>query len=361
MQKAVYIIPQNKIGGAEVLFNEIDEQKNDVIVVRSYKGPDDIQVIREWVHPGVRNLGIGALLVEVNMLKTTKWVMPRTIGAIIEKLQKIDSSITRNTPAHLLLDNLDDINVKLKEHDECTAFEEDTLSALRKLSISVMKAVEDDHHTIFSSKLPLFQSTKGLLYTSCFCEENIYHLCAELLRQNKECISEENVSSKLDGVHVVFISNEKEAFPLWCQKSTADSDIPVVWDYHVLLIDLSSQEPRVYDLDTKLEFGCSTKEYCCKAIRFDVLLNAELEPLFRVLTAKEYLDYFSSNRSHMMNSGKEHPKWKLIKGNKAKSDHELRTYIEMRNPTELNGGSDDNQGPGTVFNKTAFRLWCRGT
>ena len=284
-------------------------------------------------------------------------------GKVMAKIDELDNRkavINETVDLSNVNNSISNINVKLKEHDEFTAFEEDTLSALRKLSISVMKAVEDDHHTIFSSKLPLFQSTKGLLYTSCFCEENIYHLCAEL--QNKECISEEIVSSKLDGVHVVFISNEKEAFPLWCQKSAADSDnSPVVWDYHVLLIDLSSQEPRVYDLDTKLEFGCSTKEYCCKAIRFDVLLNAELEPLFRVLTAKEYLDYFSSNRSHMMNSGKEHPKWKLIKGNKAKSDHELRTYIEMRNPTELNGGSDDNQGPGTVFNKTAFRLWCRGT
>lgn len=36
MQKVVYIIPQNKIGGAEVLFNEIDEQKNDEIELYKY-------------------------------------------------------------------------------------------------------------------------------------------------------------------------------------------------------------------------------------------------------------------------------------------------------------------------------------
>ena len=36
MHKVVYVIPKRKIGGAEILFNEIDQYKNDEIDLYKY-------------------------------------------------------------------------------------------------------------------------------------------------------------------------------------------------------------------------------------------------------------------------------------------------------------------------------------
>ncbi|CAB4389372.1 unnamed protein product [Rhizophagus irregularis] len=84
--------------------------------------------------------------------------------------------------------------------------------------------------------LPDF-SDKKLIYTSCYCEENIYHLCKEL----------DDIKNKFDS-YVCFISNEYLTVPLWKQRASKYSDGMIIWI-------------NVYDLDTTLSFPCDFSTY----------------------------------------------------------------------------------------------------
>ncbi|KAK7689131.1 hypothetical protein QCA50_007822 [Cerrena zonata] len=82
------------------------------------------------------------------------------------------------------------------------------------------------------------------IYTSCYCEENIYLLAETFAR-----IAQRDKAAFPWDVYVVFISNRDKMVALWCQKVRQDV---VVWDYHVILVlrprSRSLAEPRV-DLD----------------------------------------------------------------------------------------------------------------
>ncbi|XP_039599139.1 protein N-terminal glutamine amidohydrolase-like [Polypterus senegalus] len=104
---------------------------------------------------------------------------------------------------------------------------------------------------------------KDCIYTSCYCEENIWKLCRHIALQ-KPCPIEE--------VYAIFISNESRMIPLWKQKSSR-GDNPVIWDYHVVLLHTSNSGCYIYDLDTILPFPCSLKCYIDEAFRSDDLIN----------------------------------------------------------------------------------------
>ncbi|KAK7898246.1 hypothetical protein WMY93_019099 [Mugilogobius chulae] len=76
------------------------------------------------------------------------------------------------------------------------------------------------------------------VYTSCYCEENVWHLCS-WFRSEAEVLLKE--------LKVLFISNDQRTVPLWKQKS-GRADFPVIW-------------PLVFDLDSVLDFPCSLQEY----------------------------------------------------------------------------------------------------
>ena len=64
------------------------------------------------------------------------------------------------------------------------------------------------------------------IYTKCYCEENVWKLC--------ERLGQESFDS---AAYAVFISNEGQTVPLWCQSASKDPENqPVVWDYHVILV-----------------------------------------------------------------------------------------------------------------------------
>nr|VWP00499.1 Mitogen-activated protein kinase (EC [Ganoderma boninense] len=70
------------------------------------------------------------------------------------------------------------------------------------------------------------------VYTSCYCEENIY-----LLAQNFLAEAHTQTSRGLAWpweIYVVFISNRGKTVALWSQKLRAPQ--VVVWDYHVVLV-----------------------------------------------------------------------------------------------------------------------------
>ncbi|KAK5884183.1 hypothetical protein CesoFtcFv8_020438 [Champsocephalus esox] len=76
---------------------------------------------------------------------------------------------------------------------------------------------------------------------------------------------------------------------------------PVVWDYHVVLLQASSSSV-VYDLDSELPFPCSLKRYSSEALRSERGIRPAYHRKFRVVPAHSFLLNFASDRSHMKNS-----------------------------------------------------------
>ncbi|RKP25743.1 N-terminal glutamine amidase-domain-containing protein, partial [Syncephalis pseudoplumigaleata] len=126
-------------------------------------------------------------------------------------------------------------------------------------------------------------------YTKQYCEENIYLLARQLLAVEPECRAS-----------VVFISNERRTVPLWCQSASRDDSTLVVWDYHVILVvQTSKSDAMVYDFDAMLPFPCPWSEYVQMVFQPDIALQDGFLRQFRVVPARDYIDHFSSDRSHM--------------------------------------------------------------
>jgi len=210
-------------------------------------------------------------------------------------------------------------------------------------------------------------------------------------------------------VSVVFVSNEAKAVcvpvaidstslvwtnalsvqvALWHQKLAASTDFPVVWDYHVVLIlRLRSEhmagsqisdaadapeceiEAWVYDFDSLLPKPCNWKEYIPMTFRRTDEVPLEFRSLFRVISADIYLDYFASDRSHMLMPSLLNldspgykpdptyfspvPPWPAIRGAKAdQPDTLMSDFVFMRSPSGTSGGI------GVVKDRTTLEKWC---
>ncbi|KAG2182191.1 hypothetical protein INT43_007118, partial [Umbelopsis isabellina] len=131
-----------------------------------------------------------------------------------------------------------------------------------------------------------------LLYTRCYCEENIYQLC-RWVKATKENV--------LGDLTVVFISNPLRRIPIWEQSSSVEGNF-LIWDYHVILVHFKDEvdESLVYDFDTRLAFPTPIKKYVWLSFRPDLLLNEQFERYFRLIPAKDFLSHFASDRSHMV-------------------------------------------------------------
>uniref|UniRef100_A0A8C9F0J8 Protein N-terminal glutamine amidohydrolase n=1 Tax=Pavo cristatus TaxID=9049 RepID=A0A8C9F0J8_PAVCR len=128
------------------------------------------------------------------------------------------------------------------------------------------------------------------VYTSCYCEENVWKLCEYIRSQDRYPLEE---------FYAVFISNDRRMIPLWKQKS-GHGDEPVVWDYHVILLHVPGGEQNfIYDLDTVLPFPCPFEMYSAEAFRLDDSLHPEFHRKIRMIRADLYLKTFASDRSHM--------------------------------------------------------------
>ncbi|EEB05436.2 hypothetical protein SJAG_00450 [Schizosaccharomyces japonicus yFS275] len=145
---------------------------------------------------------------------------------------------------------------------------------------------KDVHHNL---------SVDGFIqYTPCYCEENIYQLAKLFDGQGQ----------------VVFITTKTKTTPIWEQKVGKEPDGLVVWDYHVVFLSrgTDNNDWNVWDFDSKLPFPTTWSEYRYKALKRvqqtyeGNVLDPDspcLERCFRVVSAKQYLDHFSSDRSHM--------------------------------------------------------------
>lgn len=137
---------------------------------------------------------------------------------------------------------------------------------------------------------PINVSCKDCIYTSCYCEENVWKLCKFV---------EDNHPSLVKGSFAVFISNENRQIPLWMQKAAGSPEGLVVWDYHVIFIHKASHKVTVYDLDTTLPFPCPFQKYVSLSLRSEENLQEQFHRKFRVIPCQLFLETFASDRSHM--------------------------------------------------------------
>lgn len=133
-------------------------------------------------------------------------------------------------------------------------------------------------------------SPSTCVYTSCYCEENVWKLCEQIKVEKEQTLNE---------YYAVFISNDKRQVPLWMQKSAKDPLAPVVWDYHVILLRRMEDKCLIYDLDSILPFPCPFEQYTQQALQNERQLKKKFHRKFRVIPAEVFLGTFASDRSHM--------------------------------------------------------------
>ncbi len=202
-------------------------------------------------------------------------------------------------------------------------------------------------------------------YAPYYCEENIWHLCQE---------------ADFSGFDrkVVLVSNDRRTCALWNQRAQMAHGEPVIWDYHVVLLFKSDGSQisdasqigagslvssgsqvssglqvragwLVYDLDTLLAVPIPIDQYIESTFGDPSLVPEEFSPRFRVIDADEFVNVFSSDRSHMLTAdGRwqvEPPPWPAIVRN-GKSN--LMELIDMR-----------NQSIGTVMDLSQFEACFR--
>lgn len=134
-----------------------------------------------------------------------------------------------------------------------------------------------------------------VIYTACYCEENIWKLLEYCIRDKG------NIED--DELYAVFISNRNKTIPVWYQKNCNNIETPVIWDYHVIALHRSKnlKSSYVYDLDTLLNFPEIFENYYQKALPVLTNIKKEFQRMYRVIPANYYLENFASDRSHMVN------------------------------------------------------------
>ncbi|XP_073240823.1 protein N-terminal glutamine amidohydrolase-like isoform X2 [Porites lutea] len=139
-------------------------------------------------------------------------------------------------------------------------------------------------------------SPSTCVYTSCYCEENVWKLCEQIKEEKEQSLNE---------YYAVFISNDKRQVPLWMQKSAKEPLAPVVW-------------------------------YAEQAIQSDRRLKKQFHRKFRVIPAEVFLRTFASDRSHMKKANgewiKTPPPYAPIRT--AESTMNLQEFIDMTDEGE---------------------------
>ena len=123
----------------------------------------------------------------------------------------------------------------------------------------------------------------SVLYQPFYCEENIWHLAAARRETGLQST-------------IALISNQHRQCAVWNQRAAPRAGEPIVWDYHVILID---EQGGVHDLDTLLGAPVPLHEWVSGSFAPLGLIQARYEPRFLLLDGDTYLARFSSDRSHM--------------------------------------------------------------
>lgn len=135
----------------------------------------------------------------------------------------------------------------------------------------------------------LFQRNR-YRYTAYFCEENIWWLVHDLVKQGIDPAR----------MQVLLFSGPKQ-FVFMLNQQAMPAGQAQAWDYHVVL--LVEDEPGIgsliLDFDTRLPFACDLDTYLAGSFPNPADLPPTMQAWVRSIPADSYLERFSSDRSHM--------------------------------------------------------------
>lgn len=187
---------------------------------------------------------------------------------------------------------------------------------------------------------PPISTPSTAVYTSCWCEENIYLLAKHFVE------AEADFADNWDA-YVLFISNQNKTIAVCQAKGCQNPDLvpghfAVIWDYHVVLVLASKDAPKtsyVYDFDSRLPMGCEFIEYINGTYPRELILKPSFQSWFRVVPLEQFLDCFASDRSHMLRPNPDGegtvyvappPVYPCIKGSLSTSSNNLfACYVDM--------------------------------
>ena len=176
------------------------------------------------------------------------------------------------------------------------------------------------------------------LYTSLFCEENIWYLADSLISQGI------NVTD----INILFITNANKEIAFFNQQSTALNKA-LLWDYHVVLLVKLDNSQYIFDFDTRLPFPSNILYYFHNSLPNNI--NVPYRSQFRVIPANTYLRQFYSDRNHMKNVIPERlfPSYPAI----LSADNEKMTLIDLFDIEEKISGTYIFQDMDTLLNWVA--------
>jgi protein N-terminal glutamine amidohydrolase len=130
---------------------------------------------------------------------------------------------------------------------------------------------------------------QSLDYQARYCEENVWRLLALPALGGRRAWA-------------VIVSSEDGHFFALRQLAGRPTDGFACWDYHVFAVAESTDGKRwVLDLDSQLPFPCLFTEYLAET--FVPLRHQPSAPMFRLISAGEYVTGLASDRSHMRTPG----------------------------------------------------------
>lgn len=174
-------------------------------------------------------------------------------------------------------------------------------------------------------------------YQPFYCEENVWWLVRET---EGRCWA-------------VFITNAARRVILW-QQRLAPPEEPVLWDYHVVMLEEADGRKWVRDLDTRLPSRCPAHVYLDETFPFCPEALPEgltpFVPRFRVVSANALAATFSSDRRHMRSRDGDFihppPAWEPPTALEDDAPTTLERYLDLTDPIA-----------GEVMDLAALRTW----
>lgn len=122
------------------------------------------------------------------------------------------------------------------------------------------------------------------LHQPFWCEENIWHLCADPAVGPGER-------------YVAMVTGTARQVACWDQRC-AEPGGAVLWDYHVIL--LSGPRWQVWDLDTRAPCPCPVADWTSRTFPIEEQVTSGFRPRFVVVPAATYRKELWSDRRHML-------------------------------------------------------------
>jgi len=132
------------------------------------------------------------------------------------------------------------------------------------------------------------EETIGYPYQPYFCEENVWRMCVEGTG------AREGFSR-----YALFVTNTNRTVACWAQRACQEPDIPVVWDYHVVLLQRQENLAEIHDPDCLAGSPLAAADWLAATFPKRSLVRSDYQPAFRVVEEHLFLAHFASDRSHM--------------------------------------------------------------